>query len=262
VNAVFLNTFRKRRVFFFITLAGNFFLVTSCITMPARVEKESWFLPAKDYVNGCEKVWKFGSTDEEKTLSGMAQIERARENYLNSRQPTIEDILAMLNSNEDEKTKVGLGAMALRPLPEYDVIKKIISFLKHPSHAHRVFACTALVKIHRNEIKKFQDLGDMIFDHAKTTNDIWVLSYGIEILGKFNNPKYLPFIVRHLKKHDSELLYYSSFKALKEMDEKYFQQVRKQLQNEGDTETLNNLNRTDDFWKKWHGVPDQPAVVK
>jgi len=222
VNAVFLNTFRKIRVFLFITLAGNFFLVSSCIIMPARVEKESWFLSAKDYVNGCEKVWEFGSTDEEKALSGMAQIEKARENYLNSRQPTIEDILAMLNSNEDEKTKVGLGAMALRPLPD-------------------------------------QDFGDMIFDHAKTTNDIWVLSYGIEILGKFNNPKYLPFIVRHLKKHDSELLYYSSFKALKEMDEKYFQQVRKQLQNEGDSETLNNLNRTDDFWKKWHGVPDQPA---
>jgi hypothetical protein len=262
MNPVFLNIFRKRRVLLFITLAGYFFLVTSCITIPARVEKESWFLSAKDYVNGCERVWKFGSTDEEKTLFGMAQIERAKENYLNSRQPTIEEILAVLNANEDEKTKVGLGAMALRPVPEYDVVKKIISFLKHPSHTHRVFACTALVKIHRNEIKKFQDIGDMIFDDVKTTSDIWVLSYGIEILGKFNNPKYLPFIVEHLKKHDSELLYYSSFKALKEMDEKYSRQVRKQLESEGDTETLKNLNRTDDFWRKWHRVPDQAPVVQ
>lgn len=247
-----LNIFRKR-IYFLAFLATNFFLISSCIAMPMRIEKQPWFLSAKDYVEGYELPHKSGATDGEKDLLSMAQIERARKNYLISRQPTAQEILVVLNSNDDSKTKIALGAMVLRPLPEYEVIKKIISFWDHPSRVHRDFASRSLVKIDRNEIKDFQDLGNMIFEYAKKTSDLWVLSNAIMSLGKFNNPKHLPFIVKYLKKHDNLLLHHSSFWALKEMDDKYFQQVRRQLQREGDLKTLKIIDETEDEWKKVFG---------
>lgn len=247
-----LNVFRKR-IDFFAVLASNFFFITSCIAMPMRIEKQAWFLSAKDYVEGYELPHKFGQTDGEKDLLSMAQIERARKNYLISRQPTGEEILAVLNSSDDLKTKIALGAMVLRPLPEYEVIKKIISFWDHPSRLHRDFASRSLVKIDRSEIRDFQDLGDMIFEYAKKTSDLWVLSNAIMSLGKFNNPKYLPFIIKYLKKHDNPLLHHSSFWALKEMDDKYFQQVRRQLQREGDLKTLKIIEETEHEWRKVFG---------
>lgn len=252
VNAMYLKAFRKRK-YLLALFALNFFLLTSCKTMPTRIEKEPWFLSAKDYVEGYEMAQRFGSTPGEKALSSMAQILRAKENYLNSKQPAPKEILALLNSNEDEKTKIGLGAMALQPLSEYEVLKKMIIFFDHPSKTHRDFARMALLIIHRDEIKEFQDLGDMIFEYAKKTNDYYVLSDVVQILGKFNNQKYLPFIMKYLKKNDNPLFFYSSFIALKEMDDKYFQQVRSQLQREGDTEILRNFNQTDDLWKKIYG---------
>ena len=90
----------------------------------------------------------------------------------------------------------------------------------------------------------------------------WLQAYLYSKKLKFNNPKYVPFIVKYLKKHDKPLFYYSSFEALKEMDDKYFQQVRRQLEKEGDTETLRNFNRTDDFWRAWYSSDDPTMLVK
>jgi len=228
--------------------------------MSSKIEKEPWFLYARDYVEGYELPHKSGATHGEKDPLSMSKIEKARRNYLNSRQPTVQEILAVLNSKEDEKTKIALGAMVLRPLTEYEVMEKIISFWDHASPVHRDFASRCLAKIQKDKIKDFPDLGDMILEYANKTSDQWVLSNSIRILGKFNNPKYLPFIVTHLKKQHDKMLYYSSFEALKEMDDKYFEQVRSRLRREGDTATLEKLDQTQEFWMKWHGTND-PATT-
>lgn len=233
-----------------------------CTQLPAKIEKEPWFLSAKDYVEGYEIPLKYGAFYGEKDLLMMDKIFRAKKEYRNSRQPTSEEILAVLNCNDYEKTKIGLGAMRLQPLTEFEIMKKIISFWDHPSWIHRDFASAALVDIHRYELKEYKGLGDMIFAYAKQTNDDLVLSNGIRILGKFNNPKYLPFIVKYLKRHDNPLYYYSSFNALKEMDDEYFQKVREQLQREGDTETLKHFNRTDNFWREYYEFEDPTIIIK
>jgi hypothetical protein len=227
--------------------------------MSSGIEKEPWFLYARDYVEGYELPHKFGATHGEKDPLSMPKIEKAKRSYLNSRPPTAEEIMGILSSRDDLRTKIALGAMVLKPLPDYEVMKKIISFWNHPSRVHRDFASRCLVKIQKNQIKDFPDLGDMILQYANNTSDQWVLSNSIRILGKFNNPKYLPFIVIHLKKHDNKMLYYSSFEALKEMEDKYFEQVRSRLRREGDTATLEKLDQTQKFWMKWHGTND-PAT--
>jgi hypothetical protein len=255
MNAIRSNEIRKK-ITYLAVLVGNFLFITSCNTMLIRIEKKPWFVSAKNYVEGYELTQKSGVSQEEKESLSIAQIERARKNYLNSRQPTAQEILVVFNSKDDEKTKIALGAMVLRPLTEYEVMKKIIFFWDHPSRVHRDFASRALVSVDRADIEGYQDLGDMIFEHVKRTRDDWVLSNGIRMLGKF---KYLPFIRKYLKKHDNPLYYYSSFEALKEMDDIYFQQVRNQLQREGDTETLKYFERTDDFWKRWHRTDKQSS---
>lgn len=224
--------------------------------MPVDVEKESWYLSAKTYVEGCELPIKYGASYGEKDLLMMRQIAKAKRDYQYSRQPTSREILALLNCNDYENTKIGLAAMRLQLLSEYQVLKKIISFWDHPSWYHREFASAALLDIHRSEIKDYQDLGDMIFTYVKRTNDDLVLANGVRILGKFKDPKYLPFIVKHLRKHDKPLIYYSAFSALTEMDEKYFQQARNQLLQEGDMETLKHFDRTANHWKEWQGFDD------
>ena len=245
-----------KRIDIFFFLVSTLLFVVSCVNGStrcldrSRIEKEPGFIFAEDYVAGYEIGYKFGATNEEKAISSMVQIETAKKNYLNSKPPTGQEILAVLNSKDNHRNKVALGAMVLQPLPEYDVVRKIVSFLNHPCQLHRDFVSLALLTIEKDNIKDFQDLGDEIFQIAKKEGDDLVLARGIETLGKFNNPKYLQFIVKYLRKTHNPLFYYSSFHALKEMDDKYFQQVRRQLKKEGDLKTLESIDRTEDFWKR------------
>lgn len=253
---MYKNSFRKR-IPLLSLLASSLLLMTSCIPKTAGIEKQPWFVYGKDYVEGYEMAQKSGVTDEAKVLSSMQQIERATKNYLNSKPPNEKEILRVLNSKDDSISKIALGAMALRPLPEYAVIKKIISFLNHPSELHRDFASLALLKVDKSEIRDYQDLGEMIFEIIEKETDSIILARGMESLGKFNNPKYLPFIVRYLKNPDNHLYYYSSFRALKAMDDRYFQQVRSQLQKQGDIETLKAIDRTQNVWETRQQAPPE-----
>jgi hypothetical protein len=229
---------------------GLSLFASSCRAKP-NIEKTVWFQRASQYDQARTRMLKNIGTSEEKFVNDFFETDKRKQQYLQAKQPTEEEIVSVLRSPNIRVQRVGLAAMSLRPIETAQVRNILFEFITHPDRDFRLYVVFSLEEFKSPSLQS-TELEQQLLELLKAEGDAEVLFQGIPLLGKFHIEEAVPYLTDQLMKEGDEnvIFRFAAFVALKEMGEPYYAKAADYINRYGSSEVRKDLSDREHWWKK------------
>ena len=235
-------------IWFFI---GISLLVPGCKN---GIEGKKWFEYASKFDKARSIMWANEMAKKETALQDMARMDKLRQKYLQSKQPTETEMISVLRSPDRRIQKVGLAAMFLKPIETNQLIDILFEFLQDQDREFKGYAVIALDKFTKFPEFKKDNLGRKLLEIIKKEKDKEVLRQEFYLLAKFPSEEAARFLAEQFMREGQkgkEQLHFRIviFNALKEMEDKYYNQAAEYINKYGTSEIKKELLDRENSWK-------------
>lgn len=216
-----------------------FLFVLGC-SSKSGVEETAWFDYALKYSQAQSKL-----AANKGAIRDFNKMSKLKEKFLQSKQPTETEIISVLRSPDKRHQTAGLAAMSLRPIETYPLIEILFEYLQHQDPEMRWYAVESLEKFTRFPESKKTNIGEQLLQIVKTRKDNELTIQEFSLLAKFPSEEVAQFLTEQLMKEGKDnharIFRYAAFRALKKMDNLYYDKAAEYVKNHGSPEIIEEL---------------------
>jgi hypothetical protein len=213
-------------------------LFTSGCPYKSGVEGKAWFRYASKYVQAMHKM-----SASKGALKDYNRVYESGEKFLQTEQPTEDEIISVLRSPNKNQKIVGLAAMSLKPIETENITDILFEFLKDQDPEVKWYARYSLMKFTKFPESTRADRGKQLLEIIKSRPEKDLSFEEMLVLGKFPSKEAARFLTEQLMKEGKEnkVFRLCAFKSLKEMGDSYYDEAADYVKNHGSPEIKEEL---------------------
>jgi hypothetical protein len=221
-------------------------LFTSGCPYKSGVEGKAWFQYASKYEQTMHKI-----SPNKWTFEDFNKAKKIGEKFLQTEQPTEDEIMSVLRSPDKRFQRVGLAAMSLKPIETDQLIDILFEFIKDQDPELRWYARYALMRFTQFPEATRAERGKQLLEIIKSRPEKDLSFEEMLVLGKFPSKEAARFLTEQLMKEGKENTKFRvcAFGSLKEMGNSYYDEAADYVKNNGSPEIKEELLERENYWR-------------
>ncbi len=210
------------------------------------VEGEKWFQYASKYDQALRKM-----SASKGALKDFNNVLKTGEKFLQTEQPTEDEIMSVLRLPDKRFQRVGLAAMSLKPIETDQLTDILFEFIKDQDPELRWYARYALMKFSKFPESTRAERGEQLLEIIKSRAGKELSFEEMLVLAKFPSKEAAQFLTEQLLKEGKEnkVFRVCAFRSLKEMGNSYYDEAADYVKNHGSPEIKKELLDQENYWE-------------
>jgi len=221
-------------------------LFISGCSFKSGVEGKKWFQYASKYDQAMRKM-----AASRGALQDYSKAHKTGQKFLQTEQPTENEIMSVLRSPDKRFQRVGLAAMSLKPIETDQLIDILFEFIKDQDPELRWYARYALMKFAKFPESTRAERGKQLLEIIKSRPGKELSFEEMLVLAKFPSKEAAQFLTEQLLKEGKEnkVFRICAFRSLKEMGNSYYDEAADYVKNHGSPDIKKELLEQENYWE-------------